>query len=237
MIAIDTHTHSTASGHAYSTVEEIARAAAEKGLPGFVLTDHSPGMPGGPHKYHFYNSRVLPRKIHGTLLFRGIETNIINSLGEIDAEEDLLREMEIVIASIHVPTFPFGSIEDNTGAYVNAVKNPFVKIIGHPDDKRYPYDIPALVQAAGETRTLLEMNNSSLKPNTSRPGGAEIYHKLLAECRRQGVKITVASDAHFSGHVGDVSFCERILEEVKFPRELIANSTLEGFLEETGISL
>ena len=235
MIAIDTHTHSLASGHAYSSIQEMAIAASEKGLPAFILTDHSPGMPGGPHIFHFYNSRVLPRKIHNVSLFKGIEANIINEKGEIDVEEGLLQELEVVIASFHIPTFTPGTAEENTRAYINAARNSYVNIIAHPDDGRFPYDISALVRAAGETGTLLEMNNSSLKPGSFRSGAAETYREMLKHCRTQGVKITLGSDAHYSDHVGDVSYCEKILEEVNFPEELIANKSLEGFLEELGI--
>jgi putative hydrolase len=102
MIAIDTHTHSLASSHAYSSLEEMARAAHKKGLTGFILTDHSPGMPGGAHLFHFYNLRVLPREIHGTLVFRGAEANIINSSGEIDLDEEVMEHLEVVIASFHI---------------------------------------------------------------------------------------------------------------------------------------
>ena len=57
-IAIDTHTHSVASGHAYSTVEELAKGARKHGLKGFVLTDNGPGMPGGAHPYRSEERRV-----------------------------------------------------------------------------------------------------------------------------------------------------------------------------------
>lgn len=46
-IYIDTHTHSVASGQAYSTVDELAHGAHKRGLAGFVLTDHGPALPGG----------------------------------------------------------------------------------------------------------------------------------------------------------------------------------------------
>ncbi len=135
---IDTHTHSLASGHAYSSLEEMARSAASRGIPGFVLTDHSPGMPGGAHLFHFYNSRILPRKIHGALVFKGIEANIVNSLGEIDIDDELAGKMEVVIASLHIPTYTPEGFEEHTTAYEGAMRNPGVKIIGHPDDNRYP---------------------------------------------------------------------------------------------------
>ncbi len=231
MIAIDTHTHSIASGHAYSTLEEMAHAARRKGLPAFALTDHSPGMPGSTHIYHFYNLRVLPREIHGVKVFHGVETNIIDFDGRIDLEDDILSTLEVVIASFHIPCLSPGTEEEHTQALLNAMKNPYVKIIGHPDDSRYPYDIPAVVKAAGETGTLLEMNNTSLSPRGFRVGARDNYIKILKECRRQGVMITIASDAHYSSRVGEVDYCEQMIRDIDFPRKLIANAELDGFLK------
>ena len=57
----DMHIHTVASGHAYSTIDEIARFAAEKGLKVIAMTDHSSGMPGGPHDFHLHNTRAIPR--------------------------------------------------------------------------------------------------------------------------------------------------------------------------------
>ncbi len=237
MIAIDTHTHSLASGHAYSSLEEMARACHGKGIPGFVLTDHSPGMPGGAHLYHFYNLKVLPRTIHGCHVFHGAEANIVSSDGEIDMDEEVLSCLDLVIASFHIPTFPPRGREEHTSALLGAMKNPHVKVIGHPDDERYPFDVPAVVRAAGETKTLLEMNNTSLSPWGFRVNARENCTALLKECRKQGVMITIGSDAHFSSRVGDSEFCEDLLKELDFPAELIANSTVERFLEVTGLKL
>lgn len=237
MIAIDTHTHSLASGHAYSSLEEMARAAHEKGLKGFVLTDHSPGMPGGAHLFHFYNLRVLPREIHGALVFHGAETNIINFNGDIDLDHDVLQQLEVVIASLHIPTCPPGTREEHTDALLNVCKNPFVKILGHPDDSRYPYDIPSVVRAAGETGTLIEVNNTSLSPRGFRVGARENYKNIIGECRKQGVMITIGSDAHYSSRVGETDLSEAILKENNFPEELIANASLERFLDVMKLSL
>lgn len=235
MIAIDTHTHSIASGHAYSSLEEMAQGARQRGLQGFALTDHSPGMPGGAHLYHFYNMRILPREIHGVLVFKGAEANIVDSRGTIDMDAEVLQQLEVVIASLHIPTYAPEDREAHTRALVEAARNPHVTVLGHPDDDRYPYDIPAVVRAAGEAGTLIEVNNTSLSPHSFRMGARGNYEKILAECRSQGVKVTLASDAHFSARVGETDHCEALLKELGFPRELVANATLEGFLEAAGL--
>ena len=62
---LDSHTHTVASGHAYSTVLEMARAAAEKGLELLCITDHAPGMEGTTCRDYFANSRVIDRELFG----------------------------------------------------------------------------------------------------------------------------------------------------------------------------
>ena len=62
-LKVDTHTHTSASGHAYSTLIENAKSAKQNGLAMFCTTDHSESMPGAPHYWFFSNQRVLPRLI------------------------------------------------------------------------------------------------------------------------------------------------------------------------------
>ena len=76
-IIADMHTHTIASGHAYSTLNELAAEAARKGLLALAVTDHGPALPGGPHIYHFGAMRFFPEHISGVRIFRGIEANIL----------------------------------------------------------------------------------------------------------------------------------------------------------------
>ena len=61
-VAVDTHTHTLSSGHAYNTIREMAYMASQMGLEALAITDHGPEMKGGPHKYHFHNMKILPRE-------------------------------------------------------------------------------------------------------------------------------------------------------------------------------
>ena len=83
-LVVDTHTHTYASGHAYSTLIENAKLAKEHGLEMFCTTDHAESMPGAPHYWFFSNQRVLPRFIEGVAVIRGVESNILNTKGEVD---------------------------------------------------------------------------------------------------------------------------------------------------------
>ena len=76
--AADLHTHTIASGHAYSTIKEMAIAAEEKGIRLLGITEHSKGMPGSCQDIYFSNLRVVDRKIGEVALAMGVELNIID---------------------------------------------------------------------------------------------------------------------------------------------------------------
>lgn len=168
IIKADTHSHTVASGHAYSTIREMAKAGAENGLEALAITEHAPKMPETCGRFYFSNFSVIPREMYGMKLLLGVELNILDEEGTVDLPEYLLKQMDIAIASIHMPCYGESKgIEANTRAYINAMKNPYIDIIGHPDNDRFPVDYEALVKAAKETGTLLEVNNSSLAPGDS----------------------------------------------------------------------
>ena len=102
-VEIDTHTHTLASGHAYNTLNEMAQAAADKGLKGLAITEHAPEMPGTCHLFYFQNLRIVPRKKYGIELLLGTELNIMNVRGETDLPDSVLERLDIAIASIHMP--------------------------------------------------------------------------------------------------------------------------------------
>lgn len=80
----DLHTHTTASGHAYNTLYEMARAGAEAGLSIFGSSDHAPAMPGTCSEMYFCNFSVIPRELFGVRLLMGCELNIIDFQGTVD---------------------------------------------------------------------------------------------------------------------------------------------------------
>ena len=128
----DLHVHTIASGHAYSTVAEIARVAADKGLALIALTDHGPAMPGGPHAYHFSNQTAIPDVIYGLRVLKGIEANVMDRRGRLDLDEFRLSKLDIVAVGLHSVCSPYGSTKENTTMMVEAMQNPFVDIVVHP---------------------------------------------------------------------------------------------------------
>ncbi len=147
---IDTHTHTLVSGHAYNTIDEMAAYAAKTGVTHLAITDHAPKMPGSAGILYFSNMKIIPRNKDGVKLYMGCEANIMDYDGNIDLKEYGLKGCDVVIASLHIPCIKPGSVEQNTGALIKAMDNPYVNIIGHPDDSRYPVDYEKLVKAAKE---------------------------------------------------------------------------------------
>jgi len=227
-LEVDTHCHTVASGHAYSTVVENARAAHAKGLKMIAITDHGPSMPGGPHAYHFGNLKVLPREIDGVLILRGIEANILDCDGTLDLPEKYLESLDIVLAGFHTHCYPGGTVEENTRAAINAMKNPYVDVLVHPGNPEFPIDIDKVVEAAVELGVHIEINNSSL--TVSRRGSEKNCLLIAKKAAKLGAKIAVGSDAHICFDVGSFEKALKLIEEVGIPEENILNTSAEKVL-------
>jgi putative hydrolase len=226
-IRIDTHTHSVASGHAYSTIDELARGARRRGLAGFILTDHGPSLPGGTHLYHFGNLRILPKRIHGVDFYAGVEANIMKLDGSIDMPELVLGRLDFVLAGFHEICFQPGGIVDNTKAMIAAIMNPFVDAISHPGNPVFPIDKREVAKAAAAYGKPLEINNSSFKV---RAGSAESCAALADICAEEGALVVCGSDAHYWKDVGNVAVAIRVIEAAGIPKERVVNASLSGFL-------
>lgn len=221
---LDVHTHTIASGHAYNTMMEMIQEAREKGLEVYGITEHAPKMPGSCQDFYFRNLKVVERR-HGELeLLLGAELNILDEKGTVDLSEPYLGKMDVTIASLHTPCIRPGSRGWNTECLIQAMKNPHINIIGHPDDGRYPLDYEAVVQAAKETHTLLEINNNSLHPRCTRENTRENDLEILKLCRKYQVSVILGSDAHYYKDILNHEFLFPLLEETDFPESLVVNT-------------
>ena len=162
-LKIDMHTHTLASGHAYATINEMTKAAADKNLEMIGFTEHGPVIPGSCDPFYFFNLRVVPRTQYGVRIMLGAEINILDYKGNLDLRPEHIKHLDIRIAGIHSECYKFGSIDENTSAVIAAIKNPDIDIISHPDDGYCPLDYEAVVKAAKEYHTLLEINNNALR--------------------------------------------------------------------------
>lgn len=238
-IKVDLHVHTISSGHAYSTVEECARWAAAKGLQAIAVTDHGPAVPGSGNIYHFWNLKVIPRRLHGVLVLRSVEANILDTEGSLDLPEKVLAALDVVHAGLHPYTGYEGSgVEENTAALLAAIRNPLVDIIVHPDNPAFPVDMEAVVEAAVREGKALEVNNSSFV--YTRSGSEENCRRmayLLAE--RKGL-VAVGSDAHVASFAGEFGHAVEIIRETDIAQSSVVNYSierLEQFLASRGKSL
>ncbi len=225
-IRIDTHTHSVASGHAFSTIDDLARGARRRGLAGFVLTDHGPAMAGGTHPYHFGNLLILPSRIHGVRFYAGVEANIMDLDGRIDLAEYLLVRLDFVLAGFHDICFKPRSRAENTKAMIAALANPFVDALSHPGNPQFPVDQLAVVRAAVEHGKALEINNSSFR---IRKGSEETCASLADIIAAEGALVVCGSDAHYWRDVGNVPAALAVIKAAGIREDHVINASERGF--------
>ena len=233
----DLHTHTLASPHAYSTLTENATAAAALGMIAVACTDHGPKVRDGMHPWHFGNLRILPDRIAGIRHLRGAEVNILDFEGALDLSEERLEALEIVIASMHQGTMPFGTTEEITAAWLAVAANPHVDIIGHCGTPEYAFDYEAVIPVFGQCGKVVEINEGTFRV---RRKSLETCGRIAKLCMRHGVRVAVTSDAHYHEHVGRTEQAVALLGEIGFPKELIINSSqeqFEAFLKEKQLAL
>ena len=192
----DLHCHTTASD-GRNSIEQIAQAAQERGYEYLAITDHSATHGFGNHvtpddlRRQIERIRDVDAGMEGFRVLAGTETNVLPD-GSVDYEDDLLAELDWVVASVHTS---FGMAEeDMTDRMVAAIEHPLVDVIGHPTGRlilrREPYavDLGRVIEAAARTGTFLEIN-----ANPNRRDLDDVHARVAA---RAGVKILIDSDAH-----------------------------------------
>lgn len=232
---LDVHTHTVASGHAYSSLQEMAHAAAEKGLQVLGITEHGPSIPGTCPLLYFKNMFVVPRQMYGIRLLMGCEINILDTEGHLDVSDDYMDRMDIRIAGIHEVCWKGGTKAENTRGMEAVIRHPKIHIISHPGDGSAELDFEPLVLAAKESHTLLEINNHSLSPNRTKFAARDNNLELLRLCKKHDTPLILGSDAHVSFQIADYGRVLPLVEEVEFPEELIMNYYPDKFFNYLGI--
>ena len=192
----DLHCHTTMSDGT-EVAETMAQAAIELGLEYLAITDHSATHGFGDHvtedqlRARIEEIRAINERLDGFELLIGTETNILPD-GSPDYPDDLLAELDWVIASIHT-SFGMGA-KKMTDRLVAAIEHPLIDAIGHPTgrkiEKRQPYelDMDRVIEAAARTGTMIEINASPDRRDLN-----DVHARAAAEA---GVRILVNSDAH-----------------------------------------
>lgn len=192
----DLHIHSNYSD-GFQSIEEIVFAALKKGYRYIAITDHSKGL--GVAK-GLSEERVLEQKKEiervqrqypEIMILHGIEVNILQD-GSLDLPDTLLKELDVVIASVH-SAFKMEE-KEMTNRVIKAIKNPYVHIIGHPTGRligeRQPYNIniDEVIKAASDYGKFLEINSYPLRMDLN-----DINAKKAKE---KAVKVVINTDAH-----------------------------------------
>lgn len=229
----DLHTHTVASGHAYSTVAESALAAAADGLELIAITDHGPSVPQGAHPWYFWNAKVVPSVLNGVRILKGCEANVSDSTENgIDLPDQLLELLDIVSVGFHPETgFDQRDRKRNTEALLRVLENPLVDQITHPgNEDEFPLDLDAVVESAATHGVILELNDHSFAPSGSR-GRSSYREREFAEAAiSAGVPVAVGSDAHFALHVGRFDSAIAVLEELGYDERVVVNRDAESVL-------
>ncbi len=230
MFEFDPHIHSIASGHAgRNTITDLAKKAASIGLKAIGITDHGPATLGSSRASYFRNLAYAPKKRCGVEILYGIELNISDKNGAVDLDDEVLMGLDYAIISMHQPTFKSGSASENTFAYVNAMKHPRVKIVGHPEDAKFPVDFEALIVAAKHYGVAIEINNSSLSPEGYRGDVRENVRTILLLCKKYECPVVLSSDSHGDKHVGDFTYALEMIRKCGFSESFILNYSLDRF--------
>lgn len=244
----DLHTHTLFTRHAYSTVAENVAAARAAGLEVLGSADHfSPMLFDAPtiKNYQFFiNQRIWPREWDGVTLLRGAEVDIVGLDGSLFGqdvpcpenildnpyEEDLplfdrvTAPLDYLVASVHSSEFARGaSVAQGTEMYLAALENPKVLILGHTGRAGVRYDLDEVLSRAAELGKLIEINEHSLSVDGGDGCVSSACARIAERAAELGCGITVSSDAHFAGRIGRFGRVERMLEEIRFPVELIMN--------------
>ncbi len=223
-IEVDLHTHSNYSAHSYSTIYENVMYAVKKGLKGIGITDHGLVIEDGGHVWHFHALKDLPEFAEGVRLFKGIEASLLNADGKMDIDKVNAHNMDYIIASYHGSFEGIFTKEDLESAYLNAMENPQVKILGHIDRGPFEIDYEKVILKAKEKGVLVELNKHSLElDDTYR----ERVIKIANICNKLKVPVVVSSDAHFCTEIGNVGIMTDLLQTIHFDESLVVNTNYE----------
>ena len=190
----DLHCHTSASDGTAS-IEQMALAARDAGYQYLAITDHSASMGFGsdvsPERLRGQIERIRACEVDGIELLAGSEVNVFPD-GSLDYEDELLAELDWVIASVH-SSFRMPA-EQMTERIVRAIEHPLIDAIGHPSGRKierrppYEFDLERVIEAAARTGTMLEINAS--------PDRRDLNETAARAAAAAGVPIVINCDAH-----------------------------------------
>jgi DNA polymerase (family X) len=191
------HNHTTSSD-GRSTLEEMAQAAIDLGLEYLGISDHSVSS----FQAHGLDAETLLRQVARIRelnaefapdfrLFAGVECDILKD-GSLDYPDEVLAQLDYVVASVHASfTQPQAEM---TARIIKAISNPYITMLGHMTGRlllsreAYALDIPAVIDAAAATGTIIELN--------ANPRRLDMDWRWWPLAKQKGVRCSINPDAH-----------------------------------------
>src|SRR5579885_2420261 len=202
----DVHMH-TIETDGRNTIEEMAQAAKERGFKYMAITDHSKnlafanGLDDQRALAHIQRIRAVNERMEGIRIFAGIEVDILAE-GDLDLSDEVLSQMDIVIASVHSQFhLDRGKM---TERLLKAIENPNTSVIGHPTGRQllrrdeYALDMDAVLKAAAKHKVAMELN--------SYPDRLDLNDVHLRQAKQLGVKIVINTDSHHTSHLDKIKY-------------------------------
>jgi len=196
----DLHIHSNWTD-GRSSIEDMALAAQKTGYSYMALCDHSPtiGITNGltPERIEKRKLEIdkVNKKLKGFVILNGAEVDI-RSNGKMDFEDDILKELDIVVGAVHTK---FTQPKDEmTKRIIGAIENPYVDIIAHPTGRligrRDPYevDMDKVLDAAKANKKIMELN--------AYPDRLDLNDLHCRKAKEKGIKIAISTDSHWTEH-------------------------------------
>jgi DNA polymerase (family 10) len=202
----DVHMH-TVETDGRNTIAEMAEAAKARGYKYMAITDHSKnlafanGLDDKRAVEHIARIREVDNQIEGIKIFAGIEVDILAD-GDLDLSDDVLAQMDVVIASVH-------SVFNQepakmTERLLKAISNPNTSLIGHPTGRiqlrrdSYAFDMHSVLSAAAKHKVAMELN--------SYPDRLDLNDVHLRQAKQHGVKIVINTDSHHISHMEKIRY-------------------------------
>jgi DNA polymerase (family X) len=220
----DLHMHSTWSDGANS-IEEMVQNARKKGYSYIAITDHSQflkvanGLTVEQLLEQNKEIKRLNEKYDDILILAGIEMDILPD-GSLDYEDEILEQLDFVIASIHSA---FSQDEETIMMRLeNALRNPHVDLIAHPTGRiigrrdGYAANVEKLITLAKETNTALELN--------ANPNRLDLAANWLRKAQDEGVTIAINTDAHHLDMLNDMTVGVSYAKKAYLKKETVLNT-------------
>lgn len=225
----DVHMHTTATD-GRNSIREMADAAVERGYEYIAITDHSKnlamtnGLDDKRALEHIRRIREVDQEMEGRIrVFTGIEVDILGD-GALDLSDDVLAQMDVVIASVHSL---FNQPEaEMTARVLRAIENPYVRILGHPTGRlllrreAFQINLDLVLRRAAELGVAVEHN--------AYPDRLDLCDRDLRHAKELGCAIVINTDSHHTTHMEKMRYGIRQLRRAWFSKQDVLNTQPAG---------